>query len=120
MPDVVNLKQKLSLFSEQWSPRVVASLNDYHFKIVKLDGEFVWHKHDETDEAFLVIEGEMDIALRDCTVHLEAGELFVVPKGIEHKPMASTECHALLTEPGVTVNTGNAGGERTAETDVWI
>ncbi len=117
--DPVNFAQKLSTFSEHWSPRVIAEMNDYQFKLVKLEGEFVWHKHEDTDEAFVVLQGEMEIGLRDRTVALRAGEMFVVPKGVEHITRATRECHALLIEPRGVVNTGDAGGNRTAQGDVW-
>ena len=115
----VNLREKLSTFTEQWSPRVVAELNDYQLKVVKLQGEFVWHDHAHTDEAFLVIDGEMEIGFRDRTVTLRAGELFVVPKGVEHITRAARECSALIIEPRGVVNTGAAGGALTAKNDVW-
>jgi len=116
----INLAQKLNLFSEHWSPRVVAEMNDYQFKLVKLEGEFVWHTHADTDEAFLVIEGEMQVGFRDRDVTLKAGELCVVPKGVEHITRAAHECHALIIEPRGVVNTGRAGGTLTAQNDAWI
>jgi mannose-6-phosphate isomerase-like protein (cupin superfamily) len=116
----INLTQKLGLISEQWSPRVVAELNDYQFKVVRIEGDFVWHDHPETDEAFLVLEGELRIDFRDGAVVLRAGELFVVPRGLEHKPFAAKEVKLLLIEPRGILNTGHAGGERTAQNDVWI
>jgi len=119
-PQVVNLREKLQKFHEHWSPRVVAEMNDYQFKVVKLEGEFVWHRHDETDEAFLVIAGEMEIQFRDRTVTLRAGELFVIPRGVEHITRAARECHALILEPRGVVNTGDAGGALTAANDVWV
>ena len=115
----INLSEKLTKITEHWSPRVVAELNDYQFKLVKLQGEFVWHAHADTDEAFLVIDGEMEIGFRDRTVTLRTGELFVVPKGVEHITRAAHECHALLIEPRGVVNTGDAGGDLTARNDVW-
>jgi mannose-6-phosphate isomerase-like protein (cupin superfamily) len=118
--EVVNLAQKLSLFSDQWAPRVIAEMNDYQFKVTKLQGDFVWHSHAETDEAFLVLSGTLDIALRDRTVTLAEGELFVVPKGVEHRPRAEQECHVLIIEPRHVLNTGHELGERTAEPNVWI
>ena len=118
-PNPVRFAEKLATFSEQWSPRVIAEMNDYQFKLVKLEGEFVWHSHDDTDETFIVLEGEMELAMRDRTVTLRAGEMFVVPKGIEHRPRAARECHVLLVEPRGVVNTGNAGGDRTAPGDLW-
>ena len=116
----INLQQKLALFSEQWQPKVVAEMNDYQFKLVKLHGDFVWHDHQETDETFIVIEGNLRIDFRDGAVHVSAGEMFVVPKGMEHKPFAEEEVKLLLIEPRGVVNTGEAGGERTATNDVWI
>jgi mannose-6-phosphate isomerase-like protein (cupin superfamily) len=116
----IDLKAKLAQIDELWSPRVIAELNDYQFKLAKLEGEFVWHKHDDTDEAFLVIDGELNIELRDRVVALSGGDLFVVPRGIEHRPVAPRECSVLLIEPRGTLNTGDAGGERTAAQDLWI
>ena len=116
----INFSDKFSMFSEHWQPKVIARMNDYHFKVAKIEGEFVWHKHDETDEVFVVLAGEMAIAFRDGSVTLKPGEMYVVPKGAEHKPVAASECSILLIEPAGTVNTGDAGGEMTAENDVWI
>lgn len=116
----INFRDKLTRFSEHWSPRVVAELNDYQFKLVKLQGEFVWHHHEDTDEAFLVIDGELEIELRDGVARLGPGEMLVVPKGVEHRPRAERECHVLLVEPRGVVNTGDAGGALTAANDVWI
>ena len=116
----VNLLEKFTAFSDPWAPKIIARMNDYHFKLVKFEGDFIWHRHEDTDEVFLVIEGEMSIAFRDGAVHLKAGELFVVPQGIEHKPYAAQECKALLVEPAGTRNTGNAGGQRTADDNIWV
>jgi mannose-6-phosphate isomerase-like protein (cupin superfamily) len=116
----INLADKLSRVSEHWSPRVVAELNDYQFKVVKLLGEFVWHAHADTDEAFIVLEGEMEIGFRDGSVAVRAGEMYVVPKGVEHVTRATRECHALVVEPRGVVNTGDAGGRLTAANDVWV
>lgn len=113
----VDLDQKLSLVSELWSPKVVALLNDYEVKVVKVRGEFVWHQHDDTDELFLVLHGRLRIDLRDGSVELGPGQLHVVPRGVEHRPVAEEEAHALLLEPRGVVNTGDAGGELTAERD---
>lgn len=116
----INLKEKLGLFEDQWAPRVIAEVNDYQFKLVKIEGEFDWHKHDDTDEAFLCLDGEVDIHLRDGCVTLTPGELYVVPKGVEHKPTATSKCSFLLIEPRGVVNTGDGPDDRRAENDVWI
>jgi mannose-6-phosphate isomerase-like protein (cupin superfamily) len=116
----INFQNKLSLVAEHWSPKIIAQMNNYHFKLVKIQGEFVWHQHAETDEVFIIIEGDMEIHFQDGQVNLQAGEMFVVPKGKVHKPYAAQECKLLLIEPAGTVNTGEAGGERTAPSDVWI
>jgi mannose-6-phosphate isomerase-like protein (cupin superfamily) len=113
----IDLAEKLSSFSEHWSPKVVARLNDYEIKVVKVRGEFVWHTHDDTDELFLVIDGELTIQLRDGDVTLRPGQLFVVPRGVEHCPVAEGEVRAVLIEPVGVVNTGNAGGSLTAAYD---
>ncbi len=115
--EAVDITEKLSLFSEHWSPKVVARLNDYEIKVVKVKGEFVWHTHDDTDELFIVVSGELTIQLRDGDVGLSAGQLFVVPRGVEHRPTADGEVHALLIEPTGVVNTGDAGGALTAAYD---
>ena len=112
--DVVDINAKLDLFSALWSPKLVARLNDYEVKLVKLKGEFVWHTHEDTDELFLVIDGQLTIQLRDRDVLLGPGQLFVVPRGVEHCPRADHEVKALLLEPAGTLNTGEAGGELTA------
>lgn len=116
----ISFSQKLAKFSERWSPRVIAEMNDYQFKLVRIQGEFVWHSHADTDEVFIVLEGAMSIELPDGRVDLKAGEMFVVPRGVEHKPVAETECKMLLVEPAGTINTGDAGGPLTAEDNVWI
>jgi len=116
----INFAAKLAKFSEHWSPRVVAEMNDYQFKLVKLQGEFVWHKHDDTDEVFIVVDGAMAIEFRDGRVELNSGEMFVVPRGVEHKPIAASECKVMLVEPRGVVNTGAAGGALTAQNDVWV
>lgn len=116
----VDLLAKAGMIDAQWSPRVVAELNDYQFKVVRLEGDFVWHDHPDTDEAFLVLEGELRIDFRNGSVTLHPGELYVVPKGMEHKPYAAREAKVLLLEPRGVPNTGSAGGERTAANDVWI
>lgn len=113
----IDLDQKLSEFTERWSPKVVARLNDYEIKVVKLEGEFVWHSHDHTDELFLVLDGELVIKMRDGDVSLRPGQLYVVPRGVEHCPVAEGEVRAVLIEPAGVVNTGNAGGPLTAGYD---
>lgn len=121
MPDsAINLKDKLSRFSEHWSPRVIAEMNDYQFKLAKVQGEFVWHAHADTDEVFIVIEGHLTLEFRDKAVPLSAGEMYVVPKGVEHRPVATSECSIMLVEPRGVVNTGDAGGAYTARNDVWV
>lgn len=116
----INLLHKVSLFSEQWNPKVVAEMNDYQFKVVRIAGDFIWHSHADTDEAFLVLEGQLRIDFRDGAVLLGPGELYVVPKGVEHKPYAESEVKMMLIEPRGVLNTGEEGGERTAQNDVWI
>jgi mannose-6-phosphate isomerase-like protein (cupin superfamily) len=116
----LNFKEKLSLFNEQWKPKVIAEMNDYQFKIVKIKGDFVWHNHQDTDETFIVLEGKLHIDFRDGRVELTDGEMFVVPKGVEHKPYAEEEVKMLLIEPRGVKNTGDSGGELTAENDAWI
>ena len=116
----INFQQKLGLFAERWSPKVVAEMNDYQFKVVKLQGDFVWHDHKDTDETFIVLEGDLRIDFRDGAVHVASGEMFVVPKGVEHKPDAEHEVKLLFIEPRGVVNTGDKGGERTAPNDEWI
>lgn len=113
----VDIAEKLSLFSEHWSPKVVARLNDYEIKVVKVEGEFVWHTHEDTDELFLVIDGELTIRLRDGDVHLRPGQLYVVPRGVEHCPIAEGEVQAMLVEPTGVVNTGSADSSLTAAHD---
>ncbi len=115
--EAVDITEKLALFSEHWSPKVVARLNDYEIKVVKVKGEFVWHTHDDTDELFIVVDGELTIQLHDGDVRLGPGQLFVVPRGVEHCPIADGEVHALLIEPTGVVNTGDAGGALTAAYD---
>jgi len=116
----INIREKFYKFSARWTPKVIAQMNDYHFKLAKVMGEFVWHKHPETDEVFLVVEGKLEIHFRDGVVTLNEGEMYVVPKGVEHKPVAEEECHILLIEPSGTVNTGDVVDEKTAPNNVWI
>ena len=117
---VINFEEKLAKITEQWSPKIVAQLNDYHLKLVKLQGDFVWHSHPDTDEAFLVLKGELTIDFRDGSAKLGRGELLVVPQGVEHKPRAEGECHVMLIEPAGTLNTGDAGGDWTVENPDWL
>lgn len=120
MIDVVNLTKKFSLISKPWDPKIIGQLNDYHLKIAKIEGEFVWHSHPETDEMFLVVAGELTIHLKDGALHLKSGELCVIPRGVEHKPVAEGECQILMVEPAGTLNTGDAGGGMTIEETDWI
>ena len=116
----INFQEKFGHFNEQWLPRVIAEMNDYQFKLARLQGDFIWHDHQDTDETFIVVEGELRIDFRDGSVLIHAGEMFVVPKGVEHKPYAEHEVKLLLIEPRGVANTGHEGGERTAPNDVWI
>jgi mannose-6-phosphate isomerase-like protein (cupin superfamily) len=118
--EAVNLTEKFGEFHDLWRPRVVAEINDYQVKLVRVRGDFVWHDHKDTDEAFLVIAGQLRIDFRDGSVTIGAGELYVVPKGVEHKPHAENEAWVAVIEPRGIVNTGDAGGEMTAPGDVWI
>jgi mannose-6-phosphate isomerase-like protein (cupin superfamily) len=113
--DKINLLQKFSLFTDHFHPRVVADLNDHEIKVVKLRGDFVWHHHEDVDELFLVVKGRLRMGLRTGDVELSAGEIFVVPKGVEHKPSADDECWIVLIEPKGTLNTGNVRGDKTVE-----
>lgn len=116
----INFNHKFSLFSEQWSQKVIAEMNDYQFKLARLEGDFIWHAHADTDESFIVLEGQLRIDFRDGHVLISAGEMYVVPKGVEHKPYAEHEVKLLLIEPRGVVNTGDEGGDRTSALDVWI
>ena len=116
----INFGEKFNALRESWSPRVIAEMNDYQFKVVKLEGDFVWHDHQETDETFVVLDGDLRIDFRDGCVYIGAGEMFVVPRGVEHKPYAEREVRLLLIEPRGVVNTGSEGGERTAPNDLWV
>ena len=116
----VNLAEKFALFSEHWTPKIIAELNDYQIKIVKVKGDFVWHDHSNTDEFFFVIEGTLFIEFEGETMELNAGELYVVPKGVQHRPYALEECKVMLIEPRGVVNTGEAESNLTASNDVWI
>lgn len=116
----INLSQKFSKFTEHWSPKVIAEMNDYQIKLVKLHGEFTWHSHEDTDEVFIVIEGSMNIEFEDGVVPLNKGEMFVVPKGEKHKPFAENECQVMIIEPKGVINTGDSDSHLTAQSDVWI
>ena len=116
----LNLANKLQLINEHWSPRVIAEMNDYQFKVVKLLGDFIWHDHQDTDETFIVLDGQLRIDFRDGQVLVRKGEMYVVPKGVEHKPYAEQEVSLMLIEPRGVLNTGDAGGSRTAQNDQWI
>jgi mannose-6-phosphate isomerase-like protein (cupin superfamily) len=116
----INVLEKFGKFQTQWTPKVIAEMNDYQFKIARIEGEFIWHHHADTDEVFIIIEGEMVLRFRDGDVALKAGEMCVVPKGVEHLPCAAKECKIMLVEPRGVPNTGNVGGERTQPNDVWV
>ena len=120
IPKKLNFDNKLSKFIDHWKPRVIAEMNDYQFKLVKFQGKFVWHCHEDTDETFIVIDGEMAIEFEDGSVELKAGEMIVVPKGVQHKPVAKRECAAMVIEPRGVVNTGEGQGDLTAANDVWV
>ncbi|PXA87993.1 cupin [Caulobacter sp. D4A] len=116
----INLAEKLERIPDLWQQRVVAEMNDYQFKLVRIEGDFIWHDHPETDEAFIVIEGHLRIDFRDGSVDIGPGEMFVVPKGVQHKPFAEKEVKMMVIEPRGVLNTGREGGERTARNDLWI
>jgi len=116
----IDLIDKIRQIDGHWRPRVVAEMNDYQFKVVKLEGDFIWHTHADTDETFIVLEGELRIDLRDGAIVLRAGQMAVVPKGVEHKPFAAKEVKLLLIEPRGVRNTGEEGGERTVQNDIWV
>ena len=116
----INIQEKFKKFSEHWSPKVIAEMNDYQFKLAKVKGEFIWHEHKETDEVFIVIDGRMQIEFREGIIELETGDMYVVPKGVEHKPYAEEECNIMLVEPRGVVNTGDKTNHMTIENDVWI
>ena len=118
--EAINFSDKFKKLNEFWSPRVIAEMNDYQFKIAKFKNEFVWHDHKNTDEAFIVINGTMFIEFEDHTMELNQGEMYVVPKGVRHKPFAIEECQVLLIEPRGVINTGDTGGDLTANNDVWV
>jgi len=116
----INFAEKIARLNDIWQPRVIAELNNYQFKVVRLKGDFVWHDHPDTDEAFIILSGCLRIDIPDGSVMVKAGEMVVIPKGIKHKPFAEYETHVLLLEPRGTLNTGSVGGERTVENDLWV
>ena len=118
--DKINLSQKFGLFQQYWSPKIAGELNDSYIKLAKLKGEFVWHRHEQEDELFLVVKGRLLIKLRDRDIHLEEGEFVIIPRGIEHLPVAEEEVHVLLLEPKTTLNTGDVQNERTVTDLEWI
>lgn len=118
--EAINFSDKFGRFSDHWAPWIVAEMNDYQLKLVRIQGEFVWHAHADTDEVFIVLDGEMAIEFRDGRVDMKTGEMFVVPRGVEHRPVAPQECRVMLIEPRGVVNTGDAGGDLTADGDVWV
>ena len=120
-PTAINLADKLNLFTEHWSPKIIAEMDGYQFKLAKLQGDFVWHRHSDTDEAFLVLDGQLRIDFRDGSITLNTGEMTVVPKDVEHKPYAESECHVMLLVRKGTLNTGNAPeNERTTDAEAWV
>ena len=116
----INLKSKFEKFNDLWAPKVIAELNDYQFKLVRIREEFVWHQHEDTDEVFIVLEGTMSIEFEDRTVDVNEGEMIVVPKGIKHKPYAKEEAKIMIVEPTGVLNTGDAEGELTADNNQWV
>ncbi len=116
----INLKSKLESIKDYWSPKVIAELNDYQFKLAKIKDEFIWHEHNDTDEAFMVIEGNIEIELEDSTIELSEGEMFIVPKGAKHKPIARGEAHIMLIEARGVKDTGDIENELTVKNDIWI
>ena len=120
MNNPINFEEKFSKFADHWSPKVIAEMNDYQFKLVKIKGEFITHNHEDTDEVFIVIEGSMKIQFEDRVIELKSGEMVVVNKGEKHRPYAETECKIMLIEPAGVVNTGGAGGDLTAPDNDWI
>jgi len=115
-----NLAEKFSRFQDQWKPKIAGELNEQYIKLVKVQGEFVWHRHETEDELFLVVKGTLLIKLRDQDIHLEAGEFVVIPRGVEHLPVANEEAQVLLLEPKTTLNTGDVQNERTVTTEEWV
>ena len=120
MTTKINLKSKFDKFHEQWSPKIIAEMNDYQFKLVKIKNEFIWHQHEHTDEVFIVIEGKIGIEFENETIEINEGEMIVIPKGKQHRPFAKQEAKIMLIEPKGVVNTGNIESEITAPSDQWI
>jgi len=117
----INLEKKFKKFSDYWSPKVIGEMNDYQFKVAKVQGEFIWHQHFDTDETFFVIQGQLTIEFKDGRIDISQGEMYVVPRGVEHKPMATKECHIMIIEPKGVTNTGNKMDSKLkADNDVWI
>ena len=117
----INLEKKFKKFSDYWSPKVIGEMNNYQFKVAKVQGEFIWHQHLDTDETFFVVQGQLTIEFKDGSVDIEQGEMYVVPKGVEHKPTATKECHIMIIEPKGVTNTGNKiDSKLKADNDVWI
>ena len=116
----INFKKKYAKFTKHWSPRIIAEMNDYQFKLAKIKGEFIWHNHTHTDETFIVLDGNMTLKFRDGEVNLSKGEMYVVPKGVDHKPVAFNECKILVIEPKGVINTGDAGGDLTIDKELWV
>ncbi len=116
----INVRAKFDLFNEHWSPKIIAELNGQHVKLAKIEGPFVWHQHEDEDELFFIVKGRLKMELRDGDVILEEGDMLVVPRGVEHRPVAEEEVWMMMFEPASTVNTGSAGGERTVEEPEWI
>ena len=120
LPEKINFNKKYSKFSKHWSPRIIAEMNDYQFKLAKIKGKFIWHDHKDTDETFIVIDGEMTLKFRDSEVKLSKGEMYVVPKGVEHKPCAENECKILVVEPRGVINTGQSKCDLTIDEEMWV
>ena len=116
----INFKEKFQKFSDQWSPKVIAEMNDYQFKLVKIQNDFIWHKHEDTDEVFIVLNGKIFIEFEDETIEINQGEMIVVPKGVKHKPYAKDEANIMLVEPSGVINTGDKEGDLTAPNDQWV
>lgn len=118
--EIINFEKKFQLFSDKWAPKIVAQMNDYHFKLARVEGDFTWHDHKNTDEVYIILEGTLRIDFEGGSQTLQEGELLVIPKGVQHKPYAEKECKILIIEPEGTINTGDTGGKQTAANNVWI